>query len=193
MQRVCVFCGSSPGIRPIYCHAARQTGMLLAQRGIGLVYGGAHIGLMGQVANAVLEQGGAVIGVMPEHLVEKEVAHQELQTLHIVGTMHERKALMADLSDAFIALPGGMGTFEELCEILTWGQLGLHRKPCGLLNVAGFFEPLLALFEHAVAEGFIPSAHRSLLQVATEPEELLDKLAAYEPPAQPAWREWGKV
>ncbi len=189
MQHVCVFCGSSPGNRPVYLDAAHQTGMALVQRGIGLVYGGAQIGLMGRIADSVLEQGGKVIGVMPEHLSIKEVTHPKLTDLRIVDSMHTRKALMAELSDAFIALPGGLGTLEELCEILTWGQLGLHRKPCGLLNVAGFYEPLLALFDHAVAEGFLRPAHRRLVQVDATPEELLDKLASYEAPLLPKWIE----
>ncbi len=189
MQHVCVFCGSSAGNRLVYLDAAHQTGMALVQRGIGLVYGGAQIGLMGRIANTVLEQGGKVIGVMPKHLSLKEVIHPNLTDLRIVDSMHTRKALMAELSDAFIALPGGMGTFEELCEILTWGQLGLHRKPCGLLNVTGFYDPLLALFDHAVAEGFLRPAHRSLVQVATTPEDLLDKLTSYEAPPLPKWIE----
>ncbi|MFP4436615.1 MAG: TIGR00730 family Rossman fold protein [Chloroflexaceae bacterium] len=189
MQHVCVFCGSSPGNRPVYLDAAHQTGMALVQRGIGLVYGGAQLGLMGRIADTVIEQGGNVIGVMPEHLSIKEVLHPKLPDLRIVDSMHTRKALMADLSDAFIALPGGLGTLEELCEILTWGQLGLHRKPCGLLNVAGFFDPLLALFDHAVAEGFLRPAHRSLVLVAVTPEELLDTLASYEAPPLPKWIE----
>jgi len=189
MQHVCVFCGSSPGNRPVYLDAAHQTGMALVQRGIGLVYGGAQLGLMGRIADTVIEQGGNVIGVMPEHLSIKEVLHPNLPDLRIVDSMHTRKALMAELSDAFIAMPGGLGTLEELCEILTWGQLGLHRKPCGLLNVAGFFDPLLALFDHAVAEGFLRPAHRSLVLVAATPEALLDKLASYEAPSLPKWIE----
>ncbi len=189
MQHVCVFCGSSPGNRPVYLDAAHQTGMALVQRGIGLVYGGAQLGLMGRIADTVIEQGGNVIGVMPEHLSIKEVLHPNLPDLRIVDSMHTRKALMAELSDAFIAMPGGLGTLEELCEILTWGQLGLHRKPCGLLNVAGFFDPLLALLDHAVAEGFLRPAHRNLVLVAAAPEELLDKLAAYEVPPLPKWIE----
>jgi hypothetical protein len=189
MQHVCVFCGSSPGNRPVYLDAAHQTGMALVQRGIGLVYGGAQLGLMGRIADTVIEQGGNVIGVMPEHLSIKEVLHPNLPDLRIVDSMHTRKALMAELSDAFIAMPGGLGTLEELCEILTWGQLGLHRKPCGLLNVAGFFDPLLALLDHAVAEGFLRPVHRNLVLVAAAPEELLDKLAAYEAPPLPKWIE----
>jgi uncharacterized protein (TIGR00730 family) len=189
MQHVCVFCGSSPGNRPVYLDAAHQTGMALVQRGIGLVYGGAQLGLMGRIADTVIEQGGNVIGVMPEHLSIKEVLHPNLPDLRIVDSMHARKALMAELSDAFIAMPGGLGTLEELCEILTWGQLGLHRKPCGLLNVAGFFDPLLALLDHAVAEGFLRPAHRSLVLVAATPDELLDKLASYEAPPLPKWIE----
>jgi uncharacterized protein (TIGR00730 family) len=189
MQHVCVFCGSSPGNRPVYLDAAHQTGMALVQRGIGLVYGGAQLGLMGRIADTVIEQGGNVIGVMPEHLSIKEVLHPNLPDLRIVDSMHTRKALMAELSDAFIAMPGGLGTLEELCEILTWGQLGLHRKPCGLLNVAGFFDPLLALLDHAVAEGFLRPVHRNLVLVAAVPEELLDKLASYEAPPLPKWIE----
>ncbi len=150
MNRISIFCGSSNGTRPEYLQVARRTGSLLADRGIGLVYGGANVGLMGAVADAALAKGGYVIGVIPRALVEKEVAHKHLTDLRVVGSMHERKATMAELSDAFIALPGGFGTMEEFVEVLTWSQLGLHAKPCGLLNVSGYYDPLLAFFRHAV-------------------------------------------
>ncbi|HEU4454061.1 MAG TPA: TIGR00730 family Rossman fold protein [Longimicrobium sp.] len=187
IERVCVFCGSNPGARPVYAEAARALGRTLAERGIGLVYGGAHVGLMGAVADTVLAAGGEAIGVIPHSLVEREVAHGGLSELHVVNSMHERKALMADLAGAFIALPGGYGTLDELCEILTWSQLGLHPKPVGLLNVEGYFDPLLALFDRAVAEGFLPPAHRGLALDDTDPARLLDRFAAYEPPATGKW------
>ncbi len=155
--RICVFCGSRPGGRDEYVDQARRLGELLTSRDIGLVYGGASVGLMGAVADAVLNAGGEVIGVIPEALAVKELAHQQVGDLRVVGSMHERKALMAELSDAFIALPGGFGTFEELFEMVTWAQLGMHRKPFGILNVAGFFDGLLALVDHAIEEGFIPT------------------------------------
>jgi len=158
-------------------------GQALARRGIGLVYGGGGIGLMGVLADAALSAGGDVIGVIPEALVAREVAHQGLGDLRVVASMHERKALMADLSDAFVALPGGLGTLEEFCEALTWAQLGIHRKPCGLLNVEGFFDPLLSFFDHAVRERFVSPDHRSLVVVEEDPERLLDALSRWEPPA----------
>ena len=154
MKRVCVFCGSSTGARPSYARTAVKLGKILAKRQIGLVYGGGNVGLMGLIADSVLEHGGDVIGVIPRFLVHKEVAHQHLKDLRIVESMHERKALMADLSDGFIALPGGYGTLEEFCEIVTWAQLQLHPKPCGLLNVEGFYDSLLQFLDHAVAEQF---------------------------------------
>jgi uncharacterized protein (TIGR00730 family) len=187
MKRVCVFCGSSPGARPAYAEAARATGRLLAERGIGLVYGGGDVGLMGQVADAVLGAGGEAIGVIPRALVEREVGHGGLTTLHVVETMHERKAMMADLADGFVALPGGFGTLDELCEILTWSQLGFHAKPCGILNVEGYFDALLALFDHATAEAFVRPQHRTLVLEATDPAALLASMAAFRPPAGEKW------
>lgn len=187
MKRLCVFCGSSKGSRTVYAEAAEQLGTLLARRGIELVYGGGCVGLMGIVADATLRAGGHVIGVIPQALVIKEVVHEGLLDLRVVKSMHERKALMADLSDAFIALPGGFGTYEEFCEILTWAQLGLHKKPFGLLNVAGFYDPLLALFDHAVAEEFIRPGHRELVLVDANAETLLQHLETFHPPATSKW------
>jgi uncharacterized protein (TIGR00730 family) len=187
MKRVCVFCGSSPGVRPEYRAAADALGSLLAERGIGLVYGGARVGIMGAVADAVLAGGGEAIGVIPHALVSKEVAHEGLTALHVVGTMHERKALMADLSDGFVALPGGFGTFEEFCEVLTWSQLGFHPKPCGLLNVADYYAPLLALFDHGVREGFIRPQHRALVLEETDPAALLARMDGFVPPSTDKW------
>jgi hypothetical protein len=176
-QRICVFTGSRPGARSEYAAAARQLGATLAQRKLGLVYGGGNVGLMGVLADAVLAGGGEVIGVIPEALVRKEVAHTGLSELRVVHSMHERKAEMAELADAFIALPGGMGTLEELFEILTWAQLGLHAKPCGLLDVRGYFERLLAFLDHVVAQDFLREEHRGLLVTDDEAERLLDALA----------------
>jgi uncharacterized protein (TIGR00730 family) len=180
--RLCVFCGSRPGARPEYVEQARRLGALLASKEIGLVYGGASVGLMGAVADSVLDGGGEVIGVIPEALAQKELAHSRVHNLRVVGSMHERKALMAELSDGFIALPGGFGTFEETFEMITWSQLGLHRKPFGLLNVAGFYDGILTLVEHAVEEGFIPAGDRRLILSAGDPAELLDLVTGYEPP-----------
>jgi uncharacterized protein (TIGR00730 family) len=190
LRRVCVFCGSSDGARPEYLDAAGALGRTLARRGVGLVYGGAHVGLMGRVADACREAGGEVTGVIPERLVDAEVAHTDLDDLRIVGSMHERKALMADLSDGFVALPGGFGTLEEFCEVLTWSQLGLHPvpKPCGLLDVAGFYRPLVELFDRGVAEGFIREVHRGLVLAGDDGEALLDALSAWTPP--PPVRKW---
>ncbi len=182
IRRICVFCGSRPGNRPEYVVAARQLGSLLAERGIGLVYGGASVGIMGAVADATLRGGGEVIGVIPQALVRHELAHDHLTELRVVASMHERKALMAELSDGVIALPGGFGTFEELFETITWSQLGIHRKPFGVLNVGGFYDALLALVDHSIAEGFVPPEHRGLILQATEPEAILDQIASYEPP-----------
>ncbi len=187
MKRVCVFCGSSPGTRPVYAEAARATGRLLAERGIGLVYGGGNVGLMGAVADAALAAGGEVTGVIPRALMEREVGHRGLTTLHVTGTMHERKALMVDLSDGFMALPGGYGTLDELCEALTWSQLGIHARPCGVLNVDGYFDALLALFDHATREGFVREAHRALVLEAREPAALLEAMAGFQPPATEKW------
>jgi uncharacterized protein (TIGR00730 family) len=178
MRRVCVFCGSQTGDQSIYADAARQMGKLLAQRQLGLVYGGGNIGLMGVLADAVLATGGEVIGVIPGGLAERELAHAGLTELHLVQSMHVRKALMAEKADAFVALPGGYGTADELFEILTWRQLGLHDKPIGLLNVAGFFDPLLAWADLMVREGFVRPENRNLLQVSADPEALLRDLGA---------------
>jgi len=187
MKRVCVFCGSNMGARPDYRQAAERLGTVLAERGLGLVYGGAHVGLMGVLAEVVLARGGEVIGVIPASLVAKEVAHVGLADLRIVGSLHERKTLMAELSDGFIALPGGLGTFEEFFEALSWAQLGLHSKPCGLLNVGGFFDALSALVDHAIAERFVRPEYRALIVEAREPEELLARLASYPPPGVEKW------
>ncbi len=193
MRRLCVFCGSSVGGRPLYADAARILGARMAARGTGLVFGGGHIGLMGVLADAVLAGGGEVVGVIPQALVDKELAHGRLTELHVVSTMHQRKALMADRADAFAALPGGFGTCDEFFEILTWSQLGLHAKPIGLLNVGGFFDPLLAWVDRAVAEQFVRPQHRDLLVVAADPERLLDELERYRPPAPgPKWIEPGE-
>ncbi|TWB49651.1 TIGR00730 family Rossman fold protein [Nitrospirillum viridazoti] len=187
MKRLCVFCGSSPGFDPQYLEAARGLGRALAGAGIGLVYGGASVGLMGAVADAVLEVGGQVIGVIPESLKKKEIAHAGLTDLRVVASMHERKALMAELSDGFIALPGGIGTFEELFEVWTWAQLGHHQKPCAIYNVAGFYDGLTAFLDGVVASGFMKQNHRDMLVTADTAAALLDKLRAYEPPAVTKW------
>lgn len=186
-MRLCVFCGSSPGNKPEYLAAAQQLGTALAKADIGLVYGGAQVGLMGAVADAALAAGGEVIGVIPRHLVERELAHEGLTTLHEVGSMHERKAMMADLSDGFIALPGGVGTFEELFEVWTWGQLGHHQKPCALLNAAGYYDQLIAFLDHALTEGFMRQPYRDMLIVDTEANALLDKVRGYAPPSVSKW------
>jgi len=191
MKRVCVFCGSSPGANRTYTDVAGRLGALLAQRGLGLVYGGGNVGLMGILADAVLAGGGEVIGVIPQALVDLEVAHAGLPDLRIVGSMHERKALMADLADGFVALPGGIGTLEEFCEILTWAQLGLHRKPCGLINTVGYFDHLMAFLDHAVAERFFRSEHRGMVLVEAEAEQLLDRFEAYRPPQLEKWIDRG--
>src|SRR5690349_1767186 len=163
IRALCVFCGSSPGHDPVYAEAARAMGVALAERGIRLVYGGGHVGLMGIVADAALRAGGEVVGIIPSALQRLEIAHLDLTELHVVGTMHERKALMNELSDGFITLPGGFGTLEEFCETLTWGQLGIHHKPCGLLNVNDFYTPLLAFFDQLVSTGFLSPTTRSLV------------------------------
>jgi uncharacterized protein (TIGR00730 family) len=186
-NRICVFCGSNSGSRSAYTKAAVDLGRWLAQEKLSLVYGGGRVGLMGSIADAVLEEGGEVIGVIPESLVRREVAHTGLTDLRVVQNMHERKALMAELSDAFVALPGGFGTLDEFCEILTWAQLGLHKKPCGLLNVEGYFDPLLALFDRAVADGFLHPKHRSMLITADDPESLLEEMVKYRAPEVEKW------
>jgi uncharacterized protein (TIGR00730 family) len=177
LAAVCVFCGAASGVSPAYAAAAGALGRRLAEQGTTLVYGGGRVGLMGTVADAALAAGGRVVGVIPRALMDREVGHTGLTELHVLASMHERKALMYDRSDAFVALPGGFGTLDELCETLTWGQMGLHAKPCGLLNVNGYWDPLLALFDHAVAEGFVRGAHRALVQVADDPARLLSALA----------------
>ena len=187
MKRVCVFTGSSPGARPEYAAAAQQFGAEIAARGYELVYGGGRVGLMGVIADAVLASGGRVIGVIPENLVAKEIGHSGLTELRIVKSMHERKALMADLSDAFVAMPGGIGTMEEFFEVLTWAQLGLHAKPCGLLQVAGYFDALLALLDRAVQERFVKAEHMTMLVASPSPTDLLDRLAAYRAPLVDKW------
>ncbi len=187
MNRVCVFCGSNRGVRPEYAEAAQQLGAALVRRNIGLVYGGGRVGLMGLIADTVLARGGEVIGVIPEPLVSWEVAHAGLADLRVVGSMHERKAAMADLAEAFIALPGGFGTFEEFCEVVTWVQLGLHQKPCGLLNVAGYYDPLLAQFDRGVSDEFIRPAHRQIVLEERDPERLLERLESFRPPRLGKW------
>jgi uncharacterized protein (TIGR00730 family) len=182
MKRICVFCGSSPGARPEYVEAARRLGHTLAGKGISLVYGGAKVGTMGQLASATLEAGGEVIGVIPEQLVKKEVAFTELENLHVVGSMHERKARMVELADGFIALPGGLGTLEEFFEALAWAQLGIHHKPCGFLNVCGYYDKLIAFLDHAVTQQFVKSEYRAMVLVDEDPEGLLQKFASYQPP-----------
>lgn len=192
MKRICVFCGSREGTSPAYAEAARALGSLLAREGIGLVYGGGGIGLMKLLADAVLDAGGTVTGVIPHALTIQEIAHPRVTDLRVVGSMHERKALMADLSDAFIALPGGYGTLEEFCEVVTWAQLGLHQKPCGLLNVAGFYDPLLAQLDRQVAEGFLSSTMRTLVIEAKEPGQLLTDLKTYRSPVTERWMKRGE-
>lgn len=187
LKRVCVFCGSSAGRRAEYREAAVALGEALAARGMGLVYGGGRVGLMGTVADAVLSCGGEVVGVIPDALATKELAHDGLTELRVVDSMHTRKATMAELADAFVALPGGYGTFEELCEVLTWAQLGIHRKAFGLLNVGGYYDPLLELFDHAVAERFLRPQHRSLVLEGTDPGDLLDRLASFRVPDLKKW------
>ena len=187
MTRICVFAGSSAGSRPEYRQHATELGRALAARGIGLVYGGARVGLMGAVADSVLASGGQVTGVIPGALVRKEIAHNGLTELRVAASMHERKSTMADLSDAFIALPGGWGTWEEFFEVLTWGQLGLHRKPCGLLNVQGYFDPLLAFVKHSFDEGFVRREYGSMISVSDSAEGLLERLAGYVAPSIEKW------
>jgi uncharacterized protein (TIGR00730 family) len=187
LSNICVFCGSSTGGQAEYREAAVALGCEMVRRKIGLVYGGGCVGLMGVIADAVLEAGGHVIGVMPHALVAREIAHRGLPDLRVVNSMHERKAMMASLSDAFIALPGGFGTFEEFCEVVTWTQLGLHRKPCGVLNVSGFYDPLLALFDRAVEKGFLKRSNRAIVLSDANPAALLDRLALAPAPVEKKW------
>jgi uncharacterized protein (TIGR00730 family) len=188
MQRICVFCGASPGARPEYAEAATEFAGLLVSQGIGVVFGGGGVGLMGVLADAVLAEGGEITGVIPRALVDREIAHRDVADMRVVGSMHERKALMAELSDAFVALPGGVGTLEELFEVYTWAQLGLHRKACALLNVAGYYDGIAGFLAHAVQERFLRVEHLEVLMVETDPEALLDRLRAFDPDAVlPKW------
>lgn len=186
-QSVCVFCGSSPGANPAYREAARQLGALLAAQGRRLIYGGGNVGLMGIVADAALQEGGTVVGIIPQHLLDLEVGHRGLTELRVVHSMHERKQQMSSLADAFVLLPGGLGSLEEFFEIWTWGQLGLHRKPYGILNVAGYFDGLLTFVDHAVEERFLHPEHRRLVVVSDEPAGLLAALDRTQAPALPKW------
>ncbi|HEY0270077.1 MAG TPA: TIGR00730 family Rossman fold protein [Sphingomonas sp.] len=186
-MRICVFLGSSVGRSPVYAQAAERVGALIARRGIGLVYGGGAVGLMGLLARAALAAGGEVIGVIPEALRAREHDQTGLSQLHVVRTMHERKAMMADLSDGFVALPGGIGTFEELFEVWTWAQLGYHAKPCGLLNIAGFYDGMSGFIDHVVEEGFLKPEHRRMLIVEREAETMLDRLSTYLAPRAEKW------
>jgi uncharacterized protein (TIGR00730 family) len=186
-RRICVYAGSNAGSNPAYAAAAHALGRALATRGIGLVYGGGRVGLMGEVADATLGAGGEAIGVIPEALFDRELGHGGLTELRVVATMHERKALMAELADGFVALPGGIGTLEELVEVMTWGQLGIHAKPCGVLDAAGFYAGLQGFLDHMVAEGFLHERHRAGLLADADPAALLDRLARWKPPAVHKW------
>jgi len=187
MKRICVFCGSSSGTNPIYLETAEKVGKFLAAGNVELVYGGGRVGLMGKIADTVLANGGKVIGVIPESLAVKEVAHQDLTELQVVGSMHERKALMAEYADGFVALPGGFGTFEEFCEIVTWAQLGIHQKPCALLNVGGFYDNLIAMFDFSTAQNFIRSEHRRLVLVESDIGKLYELMINFRPPDIEKW------
>jgi hypothetical protein len=182
MKRICVFCGTNPGSRADYGAAARQLGRVLAEQGIELVYGGASVGIMGELADSVQEHGGHVTGIIPQQLVEKEAAHTGIPNLIVVASMHQRKSQMADMSDGFIALPGGIGTLEGFLEILTWGQLGIHAKPAGILNVAGYFDGLTGFLDHAVREGFLTQEHRDHVMVDSDANRLLERMRTYTPP-----------
>ena len=192
MKRICVFCGSSSGEDPVFAESARALGTALAARDISLVYGGASVGLMGAVADAALAAGGRVTGVIPQALMDREIAHAGLTELRVVGSMHERKALMSQLSDGFVAMPGGLGTLEEIFEVWTWAQLGDHEKPCAFLNVGGFYDGLIAFLDGVVARGFIRPAHRAMAIVATRPDELLDRMERYRAPPVAKWIEPGE-
>jgi uncharacterized protein (TIGR00730 family) len=187
MERICVYAGSNPGTDPAYAGCAAELARAAVERGLGVVYGGGKVGLMGVLADAALEAGGEVIGVMPQDLIDREIGHQGVTELRVVGSMHERKALMAELSDGFAALPGGAGTLEELIEVYTWSQLGLHRKPMGVLNVSGYYDPLAGMLDHAVAEGFLRGSHRDAMHFATTPRELLDLFEGWEPQYLSKW------
>jgi|SRR5215213_3279765 len=187
MKNITVFCGSSSGFRPEYAEAAANLARRLVEKNIGLIYGGGNVGLMGIIADEVMRRGGTVIGIIPDSLFKKEVGKREITELHVVASMHERKAMMADLADGFIAMPGGIGTFEEFFEILTWSQLGFHEKPCGLLNVANYYDGLLALCDHAVTEGFLRPVHRALILDDSDAVSLLEKMNAFRPPPVQKW------
>ena len=187
MKSVCVYCGSANGAKPLYAEAARAFGRSLVEAGLALVYGGGKVGLMGVIADTVMAEGGRAIGVIPELLVNKEVGHNGLTELHVVPDMHHRKKMMADLSDAFVAMPGGAGTLEELFEVYTWAQLGYHQKPVALLNIDGFYDPLIKLLQHTVDEGFIRKAYLDILQIDADPGALIGKLQRYQPPAADKW------
>lgn len=187
IKRICVYCGSTPGNQPDYALVARQLARAMVSKNIGLVYGGASVGIMGEIADTVLEEGGEVIGIIPKGLFVKEVAHTGITELREVGSMHERKSMMAELSDGFIALPGGFGTFEEILEIITWSQLGMHRKPCGLLNVRNYYDKLIDFIDHAVSEHFIKKIHRSIVLTEECPEVLLEKFEIYKAPGAVQW------
>lgn len=187
IARICVFCGSSTGSNPVYTSAARDLGQHLVSRGVGLVYGGGSVGLMGVLADSMLQSGGSVTGVIPHALWQREVGHRGLTEVHIVDTMHERKQMMAELADGFVALPGGLGTFEEIFEIWTWAQLGLHSKPLGFLNVSGFYTPLLEFLDGAVGEGFVRPQFRDLAIVESDPLRMLERFEAYVPPEVQKW------
>jgi uncharacterized protein (TIGR00730 family) len=192
MDSVCVFCGSNSGANSLYLHAARSVGEALARRGITVVFGGGRVGMMGALADSALAAGGRVVGVIPRSLVAREVGHNGVTELVVVDTMHQRKALMGDLSEGFLALPGGFGTLEELFEVITWSQLGIHAKPCGLLNVAGYFDSLLGFLDHAVAEQFLKPEHRELLIIEEDPEALLDRMESFHPPVLEKWLDRGE-
>jgi uncharacterized protein (TIGR00730 family) len=187
MENICLFCGSSIGNKDVYRRTARKLVGELVKRNIGIVYGGGKVGLMGEIADAVLELGGRIIGVMPRHLVEKEIAHKGLTALHVVETIHERKRLMSELADAFIALPGGYGTLEELFEILSWAELGIHQKPCGILDVNGFYQPLIRFLDFVQAEGFLRTASRKLVLVKDEAMDLVETIIRYDPVRVDKW------
>lgn len=193
IRRLAIFCGSNPGSRPEYVEGAKSLARLLSARGIGIVYGGSSVGLMAALADAMLDEMGDVIGVIPRMLVEREVANKTLTDLRIVDSMHARKAMMAELADGFVALPGGIGTLEEFFEIWTWGQLGMHAKPCGLLNIAGYFDPLLAFLDRAVEEKFVRDTHRAMVVVESDPRALLARFEAYEPPRVVKWINAGAI
>ncbi|MEE4011549.1 TIGR00730 family Rossman fold protein [Roseibium sp. FZY0029] len=187
MKSICVFCGSSYGALEAYADVARDTGRVIAEQGYTLVYGGAKVGLMGTVADAALASGGKVIGVLPRSLQDKEIGHEGLSELHLVDSMHERKAMMADLSDAFIALPGGVGTLEEIFEVWTWGQLGYHKKPCGFLNAEGYYDHLITFLNHQTQQGFTKQVMRDMVQIASSPLDMIRQFENYAPPSAPKW------